>query len=232
MPVRPLSTRITCTASGPSGSPSRRGPWIMDTKVPTAWPVAARDVNWSMPAKSLQRAITFSIPTRATCTLGALVVNRMLPSFSMSASVPVSATRKFPPVMPMSAVRNASRRAARAAAARSSGVASSGVPCTRWNSFWMSSRLLWIAGPRIWLGGSPKSWMTYSPRSVSTTSIPRRSSASFTPSSSESMLFPFTTWRTPCSAATASSTLWTSAAVSAQCTTTPFSVSRRSASSR
>ena len=46
--------------------------------------------------------------------LGALVVSRALPSFSTSTTAPESATRKFAPLIPISAARNFSRSTARA----------------------------------------------------------------------------------------------------------------------
>ena len=49
------------------------------------------------------RGTTFSIPTRLTSTRGVVTLCRWLPSFSTQQTCPVSATRKFPPVMPKSA---------------------------------------------------------------------------------------------------------------------------------
>ena len=53
--------------------------------------------------------MTFSMPAMATCTRGMDVHMRPLPSLVTSTTVPVSATMKFAPVMPMSAVMNFSR---------------------------------------------------------------------------------------------------------------------------
>src|SRR5208337_4841034 len=72
-------------------------------------------------ARSAKRGISFSIPTSATCTLGTVVQKRMFPSFSTNTTVPVSATRKLPPLIPMSALANLSRRTWRAIAVRRSG---------------------------------------------------------------------------------------------------------------
>ena len=71
--------------------------------------------------RSAKRGISFSMPTSATCTRGAVVQKRMFPSFSTNTTVPVSATRKLAPLMPMSALANFSRSAWRAIAVRRSG---------------------------------------------------------------------------------------------------------------
>ena len=54
------------------------------------------------------------MPTTATCTGGTVVHMRPLPSLVTVTMVPVSATRKLPPEMPISAARNSSRSFMRA----------------------------------------------------------------------------------------------------------------------
>ena len=54
------------------------------------------------------------MPMSATCTRGSVVVSRPLPSFVTRQMLPVSATPKLPPLMPMSALRNSGRRRLRA----------------------------------------------------------------------------------------------------------------------
>ena len=63
---------------------------------------------------------TFSIPMIATWTRGIDVHILPLPSLVTSTSVPVSATRKLAPVIPMSASMNLPRSSPRAAAVSSS----------------------------------------------------------------------------------------------------------------
>ena len=52
---------------------------------------------------SSSRSTTFSMPEIAMCTRGSAAVSRALPSFSVIEIWPVSATRKFAPVIPTSA---------------------------------------------------------------------------------------------------------------------------------
>ena len=54
------------------------------------------------------------MPISATCTRGSVVVSRPLPSFVQMQRLPVSATPKLPPEMPMSALRNPARSRRRA----------------------------------------------------------------------------------------------------------------------
>src|SRR5918995_382406 len=70
--------------------------------------------------RSSKRGTSFSIPITTTCTGGTLVTSLALPSLVTVATVPVSATPKLAPVMPMSAVRNFSRRRLRAKEPRAS----------------------------------------------------------------------------------------------------------------
>src|SRR5919206_116920 len=81
--------------------------------------------------RSLKVGITFSIPITTTCTGGTLVTSRAFPSLVIVAMVPVSATPKFAPVMPMSAARNFSLRRLRAKVPRAStsgGIVSPAAP--------------------------------------------------------------------------------------------------------
>ena len=68
------------------------------------WPGTPRGRSWT--------GTTFSTPITATCTRGSEVTMRPLPSLVTSTTVPVSATAKLAPVIPMSASRNFSRSSA------------------------------------------------------------------------------------------------------------------------
>ena len=57
---------------------------------------------------------TFSIAAVTTCTRGSVLVRSPLPSLVTMTLDPVSATRKFAPVIPTSALWNFSRSTARA----------------------------------------------------------------------------------------------------------------------
>ena len=149
-----------------------------------------------MPMSSIE-GTTFSIPVMATWMRGIEVHMRPLPSLVTSTSVPVSATMKFAPVMPMSAAMNFSRSWRRASWARSSMPVYRGALSLSSNSSETSSRDLWIAGAIMWNGASPASWIMYSPRSVSTDSMPASSRRSFSPISSETMDLLLTTVLTP-----------------------------------
>ena len=59
---------------------------------------------------------SFSMEASTTCTLGSDWVRSPLPSLVTMTEEPVSAIRKFAPVMPTSAARNFSRRIRRASA--------------------------------------------------------------------------------------------------------------------
>ncbi len=139
----------------------------------------------------------FSIEASTICALGSVCVRSPLPSFVTMIEVPVSATRKFAPVMPTSASRKRSRRMPRASPSSVSGAVRSrsfgSLSCTRRKSASTWSRLTWIAGAMMWLGCSPRSWMMYSPRSVSTGSMPFCSRWSFRPISSEIIVLPLVT---------------------------------------
>jgi hypothetical protein len=88
---------------------------------------------------------------------------------------PVSAIRKFAPVMPTSAARNFSRSTPRASSAvrglTRCGLAREAVWLRR--KVGLDLLLVEVDGRRDDVeGGSPRSWMMYSPRSVSTGSMP------------------------------------------------------------
>ena len=80
--------------------------------------------------RSVIDGMTFSMPITATWRRGSVVTMRPLPSLVTRTTVPVSATAKLAPVMPMSAWRNFSRSSARAAAVSTSGSAASGFCAT------------------------------------------------------------------------------------------------------
>ena len=103
---RPLSRTITWTSSGPSTSPGRRGPVMIDEVG------RQRAGRWRCgPASAAagrargSAATIRSMPMIATCTLGRDVHRRPLPSLVTSTSEPVSATAKFTPEIPMSAAQ-------------------------------------------------------------------------------------------------------------------------------
>ena len=102
------------------------------------------------------------------CTFGRVCVRSPLPSFVTITLLPVSATRKFAPVMPTSAARNVSRRlGARlgqdiAAFVEHAVGGQIGVGDLR-NAASQSSRFRWKAGAMMWLGVSWRNWRMYSP---------------------------------------------------------------------
>ena len=146
---------------------------------------------------------------------------RPFPSLVTSTMVPVSATAKFAPVMPMSAWRNFWRSSALAILVNASGSAATG----RFSSFANSSAtcplVLWIAGAMMWDGFSWASWMMYSPRSVSTGITPACSRASFSSISSVAMDLDFTAIFTPLSRASFRMISLASSPVAAQWTCPP-----------
>ena len=165
--------------------------------------------------------ITFSTPMRATWIRGSEVTIRPLPSLVTSTTVPVSATAKLAPVIPMSAWRNFSRRAFRATAVRTSGSASNRPFSSREKSSATCPLVLWMAGAMMCDGFSCASWMMYSPRSVSIGVTPACSSASLRSISSVAMDFDFTAIRTPRSRQRRRTISRASSAVVAQCTCPP-----------
>jgi hypothetical protein len=152
---------------------------------------------------------------------GSEVTMRPLPSLVTSTTVPVSATAKLAPVIPMSAWRNFSRSALRATAVRTSGSAANSPWSSRENSSATCPLVLWMAGAMMCDGFSWASWMMYSPRSVSTGVIPACSRASLRSISSVAIDFDFTAIRTPRSRASRSTISRASSAVAAQCTVPP-----------
>ena len=66
------------------------------------------------------------MPTSATWIFGKPAVSRALPSFSVIEIIPVSATMKFPPEMPISALAKCRRRKRRAIIVNSSGIVGHG----------------------------------------------------------------------------------------------------------
>ena len=141
--------------------------------------------------------MTFSMPMTATWIRGSEVTMRPLPSLVTRTTVPVSATAKLAPVIPMSAWRNFSRSWTLAAAVSTSGSAASRRPATSEIRSATCPLVLWMAGAMICDGFSWASWMMYSPRSVSTGVTPAFSSASFSSISSVAMDLDLTAIRTP-----------------------------------
>ena len=119
------------------------------------------------------------MPRMTTCVLGRALTSLPLPSFVTSTIEPVSATAKFAPVTPTSAVSNTARSCRRAVAVSFSSSGRSSLPSTAPRRAATSTAVFSIAGAMMWAGCSPASWRMYSPRSVSTTRSPSRSSASF-----------------------------------------------------
>ena len=167
------------------------------------WAAAPRQSSLRMISYSSSRATMRSMPMKATCTRGRVVAMRMLPSLETVVMWPVSAQAMLTPEVPMSAARNFSRSALRAAWVSSGGSVVRRMPSFRTKRSAISWRVLWMAGAMMCEGFSPASWMMYSPRSVSTTSIPAASSAGFKPISSVTMDLPLTTRRTRLRRATA-----------------------------
>ena len=106
----------------------------------------------------------------ATCTRGSELTSRPLPSFVTRQIEPVSATPKFAPVMPTSAVEE--RLAELACAPRCVSASSSGGTALALDRARAARRprsaVFSIAGAMMCTGCSPASWRMYSPRSVST----------------------------------------------------------------
>ena len=110
------------------------------------------------------------------CTRGKVCVRSPLPSLVTMIDVPVSATRKFAPVMPTSAARKRSRRITRASVSSvwcSSRLRSAGrCVCTRRKSASICSLVRCTAGMMMCEGSSWRICTRYSPRSVSTGAMP------------------------------------------------------------
>jgi hypothetical protein len=224
MSLRPLSRTTTCTSSGPSSSPGRRGPLTNEKYVVTARPLALATSMGSSRPSSRNEGTIRSMPMIATRTFGIDVTSRPLPSFVTSESEPDSATAKFTPQMPTSALRKTSRRRARANAVSPAGSSASGSsrPWASVNRRETSSRDLCTAGAVMCEGGSPASWTMYSPRSVSTTRSPSDSSAWARPISSDAIDLPFAIRRAPCARTTSRTYPTASAPSAAKKTLVPF----------
>jgi hypothetical protein len=92
------------------------------------WPVPLRGSMRSTATASSSVATTLSMPNRAMCTGGSVVVRSALPSLVTSMMVPVSAIARFAPLMPTVASMNFWRSDVRACCWIASTVAS--VPNT------------------------------------------------------------------------------------------------------
>ena len=169
-----------------------------------------------------------SRPINATCTRGIDVDSRMLPSFSSSTIVPVSATARFTPLRPMSARTNSSRSRRRASRVSASTSSVGRVPSLSAKSRATSPRDMCRAGAMMCDGAWPASWTMYSPRSVSIALMPAAARASLRWISSDTIDFPLTTRRTPCRVAISSTMRRASPAVAARWTMAPRLVAWRS----
>ena len=231
--VRPLSTRTTCIASGPSASPGRFGPQWKVVYWVSSPPVAERTRRRSIAIACAVEGSSFSMPAVTMWTLGGVVVSSALPSLVTVQAAPVSAIRKLAPEMPTSAERNFARSSRRALATRSSASSPRGGCAWRaLNSSAACSRVRCMAGQTMWDGGSPASWMMCSARSVSTRSTPASASACGRPISSPSIDLARVTRRAPASRQMATTIRQASSAVAAQCTLLPAAVAFFSNSSR
>ena len=152
-------------------------------------------------AASSQSRTTRSIPITATWMRGRAVTRRALPSFSTTQIVPVSATPRLTPEMPMSAAAKTSRSRVRACATSASRSLGSSRPLSAISTSRTCALLRWTAGATMWLGCWPASCRIHSPRSVSTTRRPLSSMASLSLISSVAIDFDFATRRAPRAAA-------------------------------
>ena len=115
--VRPLSRMTTCSSSGPSTSPARRGPLIMRRvrRQPLAGGAAGEELEQARRGRRAS-ATSRSMPISATWTLRQ-VVRRAAVALVRDEHEGAGLGRraKFAPVMPTSAPRNVSRSCRRAA---------------------------------------------------------------------------------------------------------------------
>ena len=82
--------------------------------VQTFFAPKSRELSYSDFKQKLAAGQVQEVVVSDTMIRGTLEVSRAFPSFEMITTVPVSATRKFPPVIPMSASANFCRRTPRA----------------------------------------------------------------------------------------------------------------------
>ena len=136
----------------------------------------------------------------ATWIRGSDVDRRPLPSLVQMQMLPVSATPKLTPVMPMSALAGTPCRSTRRASCVICGTpatSSSVAPSFSLNTRAQSSFVLWRIGATMCDGLSLSSWTMYSPRSVSTTSMPSPSRTGLSSISSLTIDLPLTMDLTP-----------------------------------
>ena len=107
-------------------------------------------------AASARRATSFSMPTTTMWQRGSDETSRPLPSFSSTTSVPVSAIRKFAPVMPIPASRNVERSCERAQATIVAGSSPISSPASCESTSATSWRSMWTIGARMWEGRCPR----------------------------------------------------------------------------
>ena len=120
--VRPLSNKITYISSGPSVSFTCFGPSIIVLYTVTFCPVPNVLSSGQNKPRSVSDGIIFSMPAITICVLGNAQLNLPLPSFSVTATAPISLMMKFAPVTPTSACTYFSRRISRALMVSCSGV--------------------------------------------------------------------------------------------------------------
>ena len=123
--------------------------------------------------RSWKRGTSFSMPITTTWTGGTLVTSLALPSLVTVAIVPVSATPKLAPVIPICAARNFSLRRLRAKEPRASTSGGSSLAGGLREDLDDPRRFMCRIGPTMCEGWSPASWAIHSPRSVSTISRSR-----------------------------------------------------------
>src|SRR5215212_4579124 len=112
-------------------------------------PVAERASNLRKTVSDSQSGMTLSMPTTATCRSGMVEHIRPLPSLVTMTSVPVSATRKLPPVIPISALKNFSRRVSRAIRASSIGSVGALISSFSLNNAAISSYMGWTGAGQL-----------------------------------------------------------------------------------
>ena len=125
--VRPLSSSTRWNSCGPSPGVT---PVHSEVYGFIRSPVEERGSSCRNTSRSRQVGTSFSMPMTVISVCGRVRHIRPLPSDSTTASVPVSATAKFAPLIATRARRNRSRRCARAAMAsrRGSSVSAGSTP--------------------------------------------------------------------------------------------------------
>ena len=122
------------------------------------WPVAERASSRRKTPRSSARGMIFSMPMQAMCSGGSDMPRSALPSLVQTTKPPVSATAKFTPVRPASALQEllAQVAAGRLGQVLGVGGALRRCPACSWKSSPISSFFRWMAGRTMWLGGSSR----------------------------------------------------------------------------